>query len=137
MTLRSVLLVLLALAPAVAVTGCLDQAGPPETRAQTTTHTITLEPRQGTEFKLAMPADGTLTFTWNASAPVTFDMHGEPHGVEGDVFESYRIGTATWDEGTVTTRFAGQHGWFFENRGRDPVTIELTVEGTYAVIGEL
>ena len=116
--------------------GCLAP-DPVRPEVQTTTVTLEIPARQGLEYKLEMPEGAWMRFTWQADAPVSFDMHGEPHGAGPDVFESYRIGTAQADQGNVTVRFAGTHGWFFENKARDPVNVTLEVTGPHTVVGVL
>jgi hypothetical protein len=48
---------------------------------------------------------------------------------------SYKKGKdAQQDAGTLEAAFKGQHGWYWKNRGTEPVTVELTTVGEYASI---
>jgi hypothetical protein len=64
-----------------------------------------------------------------------YDMHGDgPNGAE----KSYKRGRSVkGDEGILRAVFSGQHGWFWRNRTRKPVTVKLWVHGDYSEIKRL
>lgn len=97
------------------------------------TVTFTLEPGQGIEYKLVMPEGGVAPFMWKAEGGViNFDLHGDG---AGDKSVSYEKGRALpSDEGNVTAKFDGYHGWFFRNRDKQDVTVTLYVKGDYVEI---
>jgi hypothetical protein len=92
---------------------------------------VALKPGEGAEYKMTMAKGAQARFSWTvAGGAVTFDMHGTPwHRIE----TSYKKGNgASTDTGTLTAAFDGTHGWFWRNRGTEPVTIMLKVEGAYS-----
>jgi hypothetical protein len=95
---------------------------------------VTLMPGEGIEVKMEMDKGATAKYRWVASGgAVTFDAHGE--GTEVKFSVSYKKGQdATQDEGILEAAFKGQHGWYWKNRGKQPVTVGLTTEGQYASI---
>jgi hypothetical protein len=97
--------------------------------AKTESMTITLAPGKGAEVKAMMAAGESLTFQWSASGDVAVDMHGERPSVK-DQYTSYWIeGARREGAGSLTAPFAGQHGWYWLNRGSTPVTVKVSVTG--------
>jgi hypothetical protein len=99
--------------------------------AKTDETVIVLKPTEGVEWKMTMVKDAKVTYSWTVQGGVVnYDMHGTPTG--GGKETSYKaargIGT---DEGVLTAGFDGTHGWFFRNRGKEPVTITLKTTGAY------
>lgn len=102
-------------------------ASPGELR--TDTLTVTLEPGKGAEVKSALKAGDGLVFRWTASADVAVDMHGEAPDAKG-TWTSYAVESAQREAaGTFVARFDGTHGWYWQNRGTEPVTVEIVVTG--------
>lgn len=96
---------------------------------RTDTMTVTLAPGKGAELKAMVEAGQGFVFHWTASADVAVDMHGERPDVK-DEYTSYSIAAAQRKgAGTFTAPFAGQHGWYWRNLGKEPVTVELRVTG--------
>ena len=89
----------------------------------------------GLEYKFFLAEHATLTYNWSSSAPLYFDMHGEPEGDTTGYFESYGAATVDAMQGTTTTPFAGSHGWYWRNDTNQDVTISLTTMGNYEVLG--
>ena len=93
---------------------------------------LTLQPGEGGEIKASMQKGQQFVFSWAADGgKVNFDMHGEPPNA-GDKFTSY------WKDlqqasasGTFVAPFDGTHGWYWRNRGKQPVTVRVTVSGFY------
>ena len=94
--------------------------------------TITLKPTEGVEWKMTMSKGAKATYSWTATGgPVNYDMHGTP--ATGGKESSYKAERGvTGDQGTLTAGFDGKHGWFFRNRGAQPVTIILKTDGAYS-----
>ena len=94
---------------------------------------FTLSPGQGIEVKLVMKKGAQANFAWSTEGgPVNFDTHGDG---EGDLKMSYEKGRGVQsDEGTLTAEFDGNHGWFWRNRGQEPVTLTLSTAGYYSAI---
>jgi hypothetical protein len=94
--------------------------------------TVTLLPNQGSELKSKMKVGENFSFNWEVQGGVVnFDMHGEKIN-DGDRFTSYWLGrNASSSKGSFSAPFDGTHGWYWKNKGTDPVTIHLTVSGFY------
>lgn len=94
---------------------------------------ITLKPTEGVEYKLTMKRGGQVRYSWKSDGGVVnYDMHGTPGSGKETSYKRQR-GVAG-DEGTLTARFDGSHGWFWRNRGRQAVKITLRTEGAYTEI---
>lgn len=112
-----------------------DAGGPVsrrETPYQTQEMTITLPPNKGAEIKAVMQTGDAFVFNWTSAAPVNFDMHGEPFNAKGDEFTSYwKDLLKTEAHGSFTAPFGGTHGWYWRNRGTEPVSVTVTVTGYF------
>lgn len=95
--------------------------------------TLTLAPGEGAEIKALMKTGERFVFAWKAQGgPVNFDMHGEKANAASDEFSSYWKGrNATSGNGAFEAPFDGTHGWFWRNRGTQPVTITVKTSGFY------
>jgi hypothetical protein len=92
--------------------------------------TVTIAPRKGMEVKAPLQAGEAMVFHWTASGDVSFDMHGDRRDAGKDEYTSYWVEPAQREaSGTLTAPFDGNHGWFWVNRGDEPVTVELQVAG--------
>lgn len=89
-----------------------------------------LEPFQSLEYKYLMDAGHALVFSWTADGELYFDLHAENITVE-DYEESYAEGVASSQLGAYEAAFNGMHGWFWENRGFQQVTLRLKTAGFY------
>lgn len=133
---RPVLLVL-ALLPAALLAGCAGggsdapDAPDPERRDS---WTFTLPPGKSLEWKLALDQGAVLTYSWSAQRPLYFDFHGDRDDGTDD-FVSHKESTLATDKGTFTAPFEGRHGWYWQNKNAQPVTLTLTTSGPYAVVG--
>lgn len=94
---------------------------------------ITLKPNEGAEIKALMQVGQRLMFTWTTEGgAVTFDMHGEALNAPKDEFTSYLKGRgAESGHGAFEAPFAGTHGWYWRNRGSEPVTVRVKTSGYY------
>ncbi|CAN5390348.1 hypothetical protein BH09PSE1_BH09PSE1_02080 [soil metagenome] len=114
-------------ATAAATTPTAAPAPAPAGRSDRTS--LTLEPDEGAEIKLAMRNGARANFTWSTDgAEVNYDTHGDGEGV---TYHGYGKGTAARQSGVMTAAFAGHHGWFWRNRSGEPVTITLQTSGDY------
>lgn len=93
---------------------------------------LTLQPREGAEIKAAMRQGDQFVFSWVAEGgKVDFDMHGERPNA-GDEFTSYwQDQGQTSAHGTFVAPFDGSHGWYWLNRGDQPVTVKVKVSGFF------
>ncbi len=93
---------------------------------------VTLRPNQGLEVKLDMRQGTRVNYTWSATGPVNFDLHGEPPNPPRNFSHSYRNGRASsGEQGDFTAAFDGTHGWFWRNRSTRDVTVTLRTSGDY------
>lgn len=88
-----------------------------------------LPPFEGIEFKYTVPQGGKVAFTWEGSAPLHVDMHAHPFEGGTEMTESYDVGEAQVRHGLYTAPFTGIHGWYWQNRSLDTVTLRLTASG--------
>jgi hypothetical protein len=97
---------------------------------------VTLAPGQGREIKLAMRQGARVSFDWSvAGGVVNFDTHADRPGTPYHGYEKGK-GQAS-DSGELVAAFDGMHGWFWRNRGREPVTVTLRTRGDYQDLKEV
>ncbi|MBG7610603.1 MAG: HupE/UreJ family protein [Anaerolineae bacterium] len=93
---------------------------------------IIIPARGDKEYKFYLGKGATLEYTWSTNdAKLFFDFHGEPEGDTTGYFKSFNKSTENQSSGTLTTSFAGTHGWYWKNNSPIPVTITLKVKGEY------
>lgn len=136
--------------PAPAAPAAVTEASPPLAPAATpavdsppvtggrATHTtsLILKPGQAAEVKLDMRKGAEVRFQWAAQGGrVNFDNHGDPVNAAPGFYHGYGKGRQVErDSGVIKAAFDGRHGFFWRNRGKATVTIELKTEGDYAAI---
>lgn len=98
---------------------------------------IEIPPAGGLEYKLHVKKGDHFEYSWTSPVALYFDFHGEPDGDDSGYFESYAEGTATGLAGSLNAPFDGNHGWYWENRTDEPVTVKLLTFGIYTVVGKL
>jgi len=100
---------------------------------------ITLQPGEGMEIKYHMDKGAGLIYSWTAAPPVSYEFHGDPDvkpaGKERtDYYESYDLSDKVAKDqsnGTFIAPSRGLHGWFWENKSPNTVTLKLTTAGFY------
>lgn len=92
---------------------------------------LSLQPGEGAEIKALMRAGGSFVFSWTASGPVNFDMHGERPENEKEYSSYWKDRAQTTAHGSFTAPFDGTHGWYWRNRGGEPVTVTVKLSGFY------
>ncbi len=96
------------------------------------TISITIPARGDKEYKLSLEKDALLEFAWQTDGTeLFFDFHGEPAGDTTGYFKSFTKSTNNQASGSLTTIFAGTHGWYWKNTSSSPVVITLQVNGDY------
>lgn len=88
-----------------------------------------LAPYESIEFKYTLAEGAPVSFRWEATGPLDYDMHAHPFEGGVKLTESYSIDEAQVMQGTYTPAFTGLHGWFWDNRSTDNVTLRLTASG--------
>ncbi len=97
---------------------------------------MTLAPFESFEIKFLLVAEASLLFDWEADGEVVFDLHAQADGAPPSDAVSFDAGTAAAAAGSYIAPFAGEHGWFFENRGASPVKLTVDIAG-FAANGRL
>lgn len=88
-----------------------------------------LAPGEGIEVKMAMREGDTARFEWSANGAV---LNHDTHGDGGGQSVTYVQGRGVpGEKDELTAAFTGNHGWFWRNRTRSPVTLTLRVGGAY------
>ena len=108
-------------------------------RYQVDSREIKLAPGEGMEIKYNMKKGAGLLYSWEASDKLLFEFHGEPNvkpaGREGtDYYETYEIDNQVGKNqghGTFVAPSSGIHGWFWENRTPNEVSLKLVSSGFY------
>jgi len=93
---------------------------------------IELRPFEGVEYKYRLEEGASLVYSWESTAAVGFEFHGEPDGAPAKYFDSYSKGNATEAHGGFTAAKPGIHGWFWENKSPARVTVTLRSAGFYS-----
>jgi hypothetical protein len=110
----------------------------PQDRAyQQETVEFKLGPGDFIEYKYRLAKGEALLYSWNATGPVNVDLHAEPDGAPQGYAESYeKKDRMTQGSGTLTAPFSGIHGWYWQNQGNAPVTVNLASAGFYKISHE-
>jgi hypothetical protein len=90
-----------------------------------------LQSFESVEYKYDLEEGAAMVFSWSAEAPVYYDMHAEPEDAEPGYAESFAVGTTDHQDGVYVPTFSGIHGWFWENRTYNTVTVRLRTAGFY------
>ncbi len=96
-----------------------------------------LAPFEALEYKYRMTGGSALLFDWRAGSEVLFDMHAEPDGAAPGYAESFAKSRSSGEAGSYTAPFDGIHGWFWQNRGQEDVTVVLETRGYFSGAVEL
>jgi hypothetical protein len=97
---------------------------------------IVIPPNKGLEYKLYMDKYAHVEYEWQTDGEVLyFDFHGEPEGDTSGYYESFSITTSDNMKGSLTTPFKGLHGWYWQNKTQQPVTVSLSMKGYYTIKG--
>lgn len=97
---------------------------------------IIVPAEKGIEYKLQMRQYDKVTYEWMTdSGSLYFDLHGEPDGDTSGYFESYAVATLDTMKGSFTAPFNGSHGWYWKNTSKQPVAVQLILNGRFQIIG--
>ena len=91
-----------------------------------------LQPFESVEYKYRLEEGESLVFSWTATGEVVAELHAEPDGAPDGFAESFDKSRAAAHHGSYRAPFPGWHGWFWENRGVDPVTVTLQTAGFFS-----
>lgn len=117
---------LLALAPA-------EQEALADASEAYVTDTVTFElaPFESVEYKYRLAAGDGLVFSWQATGEVVAELHGEPDDAPAGFADSFELTRAASRRGSFQAPFTGWHGWFWQNRGMDTVSVTLDAAGFF------
>lgn len=96
------------------------------------TMSFVLAPFESVEYKYRLEQGATLLYAWQANGELVFDFHAEPDGSPPGYAESFDQRQSAQEQGSYTAPFPGIHGWFWENRGKTDVRIDLNTVGFYS-----
>ena len=88
-----------------------------------------LAPFETIEFKYTLNEGEPINFAWSATSEVGYDMHAHPFDGGEELTESYGVDDASSMQGTYVPAFTGIHGWYWENKSSDNVTVTLDASG--------
>lgn len=91
-----------------------------------------LQPFESVEYKYRLESGAGMVFSWRASGAVVSELHAEPDGAPEGFAESFRKARGSAGHGSYRAPFPGWHGWFWQNRGSEPVTVELEAAGFFS-----
>ena len=91
---------------------------------------FTLAPNRYIEYKYQLNEGGTMVYSWTATAPVEVDFHTEPSR-NPEASDSFDKRQASSGRGAYRAPYSGIHGWYWENRNKEPVKIVLQTAGFY------
>ncbi len=90
-----------------------------------------LEPFEAVELKYTMAEGQPMVFSWKGSGNLHYDMHSHPFEGGTEMTESYGVGEAGAQQGLYVAPFTGIHGWYWQNRSMEPVTLTLEATGGF------
>lgn len=91
--------------------------------------THVLHPYEEIELKYVLAKGAPITFAWHADGPLNVDMHAHPFDGGEALTESYAVESTKRQSGRYVAAFEGIHGWHWQNRTMQPVTLTLDASG--------
>lgn len=99
---------------------------------KTDTVEFTLQPNEGMEYKYRLAKDAAMLFSWSGSGPLHYELHSVPDGAPSTFAETFdKQDDRPGASGSYTAPFTGIHGWYWQNRTAQPVTLKLTATGFF------
>ena len=91
-----------------------------------------LAPYGSIEMKYQLEKGQPMVFTWRAAKPVHVDMHSFPFDGGDEATESFVIEDSLGSQSAVyVAPFTGMHGWYWENRNLEDVTLTVEAVGSF------
>lgn len=91
-----------------------------------------LLPYENIEMKYRLAQGQPMIFAWRASKPLNYDMHSVPDAGGNDATESFAITAGPSQSAVYVAPFTGIHGWFWQNRTLEPVTLAIDATGGFS-----
>lgn len=107
----------------------LSDTPPPPEAGTTDVWEYELGPFDSVEFKYTIPEGARMAFRWEGSGVLNYDMHAHPFEGGVEMTESYGVDEAQVMQGVYIAPFTGIHGWYWQNRSLDNVTLRLEASG--------
>lgn len=116
----------------IAVIAIIPETGLSDFTAKAECISIKLRPNQSIDTRVGMKAGSKVNFTWRADGGrVNYMILGESDA-RFKFYKSDRQSEGA--DGVLEAAFDGSHGWFWQNRSSEPVTVSLHVAGDYNFI---
>jgi hypothetical protein len=96
---------------------------------------LKLAPNKGYEYKFRMNLGQALLYSWDATAPLDYEFHGQLEDAPQGEFTSYEKKVGSSANGSLIAPFQGIHGWFWHNKSGNTVTLTLHTAGYYEIKG--
>ena len=90
---------------------------------------VTLRPYEGIELKYTLDQGGAIDFEWEATDTVEYDLHSHPFEGGTELTESYAVDEGRGLQGRYVAAFSGLHGWYWQNRNLEDVTVTIRAAG--------
>jgi len=90
---------------------------------------VTLAPYEGIELKYTLDQGDAMDFEWEATAVVEYDLHSHPFEGGPEMTESYAVDKGQQMQGRYVAAFTGLHGWYWQNRTMNDVTMTVRAAG--------
>lgn len=90
---------------------------------------VTLAPYEGIELKYTLDEGGAIDFEWEAGDTVEYDLHAHPFEGGTELTESYAVDDGNRMQGRYVAAFTGLHGFYWQNRNLDDVTVTIRAAG--------
>ena len=90
-----------------------------------------LFPGDSVEYKFRLDKGALMIYTWKADMPVRFDFHTVPDGKPISASERFEAAEKRELNGSYVAPYAGLHGWWWENPGKEPVNIRIQAAGFF------
>ena len=89
------------------------------------------------EYKVRMKTGDTIVYAWTADGATDgefyFDLHAETPKPDVKVVE-FKQETASQSNGSLVAPIDAIHGWYWQNKSRNPVVVKLKLSGYYELI---
>jgi len=90
---------------------------------------VTLRPYEGIELKYTLDQGAAIDFEWEATDTVEYDLHSHPFEGGTELTESYAVDDGQRMQGRYVAPFTGLHGWYWQNRNLEDLTVTLRAAG--------
>ena len=96
------------------------------------TRTLELGPFEGMEYKYRLDTGDAFLYSWQSSVPVHVEMHSQADLAPLGYADSFELSDdISESHGSYTAPYPGIHGWYWENRTADVITVTITSVGFY------